>query len=272
MLTGSSIVPFIDSGMSAYRIPGYYPAEKSWRVVYSDECQPYQYFDIVADTSWLAAKYLRFLASVLGGATTLFLWTSTCLILQPIYWRAAGIGTLLACMCQMSSFIWFYTKICHTTATSYQDFEAGIEVKLNPRIQYPSSCTLFFGSKCAIASCILWGVASAIILLRYPPPIPKLIVHEEDIAMIVPPSDQTSLAGHRRRKQVEEREGGNSSLNLETLMASISAAKSSSQRTVSSNSGPTTSSNANDGNSRASSRQSATRQSFTSTFSDMTFA
>ncbi len=269
MLTGSSIVPFIDSGIYAYRVPGYYPAEKSWRVVYSEECQSYEYMDILADTPWLAAKLLRFLASVLGGAATVLLWTSTCIILQPNYWRAAGVGILLACLCQMSSFVWFYTKICHTTATSYQDFENGIEVKLNPRVQVPSSCTLFFGSKCVIASCILWSVASAIILLRYPPPIPKLIVHDEDIAMIVKPGQEFN-EGHRRRKMFDGEGGVSSSLNLEKLTASISVAKSS-QRSVFS-----TLANSADGhkneNSRSSSRQSATRQSFSSNFSDMTFA
>jgi len=271
MLTGSSIVPYIDSGMSAYRIPGYYPADQSWRVVYSDECQPYQYMDILVDTPWLAAKWLRFLASVLGGTATMFLWTSTCLILQPNYWRAAGVGIALACLCQLSSFAWFYTKICHTTATSYQDFEAGIEVELNPRVQVPSSCTLFFGSKCTIASCILWGVASVIILLKYPPPIPKLIVHDEDVAMIITPDQKSSSTeGHRRRKVGEVDGEKSSTLNLEKLMASISAAKSS-QRSVSTNSGPSVGV-LHDENPRASTRMSATRQSFTSTFSDMTFA
>eukprot|EP00579_Thalassiosira_antarctica_P014966 CAMPEP_0201934242 /NCGR_PEP_ID=MMETSP0903-20130614/33229_1 /ASSEMBLY_ACC=CAM_ASM_000552 /TAXON_ID=420261 /ORGANISM="Thalassiosira antarctica, Strain CCMP982" /LENGTH=89 /DNA_ID=CAMNT_0048474407 /DNA_START=114 /DNA_END=379 /DNA_ORIENTATION=+ len=31
MLTGSSVVPYVDCGLSAYRIPGFYPAENSWR-------------------------------------------------------------------------------------------------------------------------------------------------------------------------------------------------------------------------------------------------
>mmetsp|Transcript_2564 Transcript_2564/g.5489 ORF Transcript_2564/g.5489 Transcript_2564/m.5489 type:complete len:342 (+) Transcript_2564:142-1167(+) len=227
MLTGSSAVPFIDCGMSAYRIPGFYPAENAWRVVYSDECQPYQYMNLLSDTSWVAANWLRFLSLVVGGTTTMFLWTSTCLTLRPKYWQAAGIGAALACLSQMCSFVWFYTKLCHTSTTNFGDFEAGREVEVNSEANATSSCTLFFGSNCAITSCVLWGVASAVILLReYPMPVPKLIARDEHVAM-VPAPGQTQSSGHRvtsrsnRKLDVEK-----SSRSLD-LTASISTAQTS---------------------------------------------
>ncbi|KAL7529599.1 hypothetical protein ACHAXR_004250 [Thalassiosira sp. AJA248-18] len=205
LLTGSAAVPFVDCGMAAYRIPGFYPAENLWRVVYSDECQPYEYMNLLADTSWVAAEWLKFLGLVVGGTTAMFLWTSTCLTLRPNYWQGAGIGAAVACLCHMCSFVWFYTKLCHTGTTNFGDFEAGREVEVNPNMVgsknaiATSECALFFGSKCAITSCLLWGVASAVILLReYPMPVPKLIAQEENVAM-VPPSDSLEKPISRRR-------------------------------------------------------------------------
>ena len=189
MLTGSSAVPFVDCGMTAYRIPGYYPADNTWRVVYSDECQPYEYMNLLADTSWVAAEWLRFLALVIGGTTAMFLWTSACLTLRPNYWNAAGIGAAVTCLFQMCSFVWFYTKLCHANTTNLSDFEAGRTVETT----LETECTLFFGSKCVITSTVLWALAAAVILLRpYPHPVPKYIAHEEEGTPIVPSVSQLS--------------------------------------------------------------------------------
>ena len=211
MLTGSNAVPFVDCGMTAYRMPMYYPAEDDWRVAYSEECRPYQYMNLLADTSWIAAEWLRFFSLVVGGTTVTFLWTSTCLTLRPTYWKAAGVGAGVACLFQLLSFVWFYTKLCHTSTTNFLDFEAGREVELNANdnmavgsgaeghVQTGSSCGLFFGSKCAISSCVFWGVSSAVILLRdYPVPVPKLIADDEDVAMI-PRGFRHVLPGRRRK-------------------------------------------------------------------------
>ncbi|KAL7550194.1 hypothetical protein ACHAWF_016551 [Thalassiosira exigua] len=198
LLAGSEMVPYVDCGMAAYRVPGFYPAENSWRVAYSDECREYGHLDLLEDTSWVAAEWLRFLGLVVGGTTAMFLWTSTCLILRPNYWRMAGLGTVIACLCQMCSFVWFYTKLCHTSTTNFEDFEAGREVEGHDSSgnELGSSCTLFFGSKCAITSCVMYGAASAAILLRpYPMPVPKLIAQEEQAAMMMTPTSQGGQGG-----------------------------------------------------------------------------
>lgn len=183
MLTGSSAIPYVDCGMTAYRMPMYYPTENDWRVAYSDECQPYQYMNLLADSSWIAAEWLQFISLVVGGTTCMFLWTSTCLTLRPNHWKAAGVGAAVACIFQLLSFVWFYTRLCNTSTTNFLDFETGREVELDSQT---SSCELFFGSKCAILSCILWGIAAAgTLLLEYPSPVPKLICDEER-AMKIP--------------------------------------------------------------------------------------
>ncbi|KAL9183193.1 hypothetical protein ACHAXT_004980 [Thalassiosira profunda] len=193
ILAGSSAVPFVDCGMDAYRVPGFYPAENAWRVAYADECRPYQSMHVLADAPWMAAEWLKFFGVVAGGTTAAFLWTAVCLALRPRYWGAAGAGAFVACLCQMGSFVWFYTRLCHTSATNVLDFEAGREVELASNAGVTSECRLFFGSKCAIASCILWAAAAGVILLReYPVPAPKLIVHDDENASIKAPG----RAGH----------------------------------------------------------------------------
>lgn len=185
LLTGSNAVPFVDCGMTAYRIPGFYPSENSWRVQFTDECKPYEYMHLLVDTSWVAAEWLRFFSLVVGMTTAMFLWTSTCLTLRPNYWKGAGVGSAIACLFQMCSFVWFYTKLCHTSTTNFGDFEAGREVELATASSATSECTLFFGSKCVITSCVLWGAAAALILLReYPMPVPKLVDQAELVNMV----------------------------------------------------------------------------------------
>lgn len=205
MLTGSNIVTYVDVGMSGYRIPGYYPAENSWRVVYTEECASYVNVDALIDTSWVASEWLRFMGLVVGMTTSMFMWTGTFLTLRPNYWRASGMGAVVACMCQVCSLVWFYTKMCHTSATNYNDYEAGREVEMNNNGgDYElSSCTPFFGSRCTITSCFLWAATAAFVLLReYPMPMPRLIVYDERLNMIPPQSPTTAM-----QKQSSARRG-----------------------------------------------------------------
>ncbi|KAL3770275.1 hypothetical protein ACHAW5_003412 [Stephanodiscus triporus] len=231
MLTGSNIVPYVDCGMSAYRIPGYYPAENSWRVVYTEECQSYANMDLLADTSWVAAEWLRFMGLVVGMTTSMFMWTATFLTLRPNYWRASGFGAATACLCQVCSFVWFYTKMCHTTTTNFDDFSAGREGEMNAgnfREDYhPSTCSLFFGSRCSIASSFLWAAAAALVLLReYPMPVPRLIAYDEKILMMPP-----SASG---QKQPARGGGGDRGMKVrnKSLTKSQQSSQSSSQRSL----------------------------------------
>lgn len=194
VLTGSPSVPFVECGMMAYRVPGYYPdavaagrdttTTGAWRVAYTDECVPYDPMDVYADAPWVAARWLRFASLVSGCASTAFLWTSACLSLRPNYWRGAGIGIAFACLLQACSFVWFRTRLCHSGATNFDDFASGREVEGHDRWgdEYETSdCGPFFGSRCAIASCALWATAAAIVLLgRYPAPVPKYLVQDYD--------------------------------------------------------------------------------------------
>jgi hypothetical protein len=185
ILTGTSSIPFIDIGMTAFRVPQFYPASNTWRVAYSSECRPYSHLDIIADKAWVASEWLNFSSIVIGGTVMMFLWSGTCLTLRKNYWKCIGVGALLACLLQICSFVFFSTRLCHTTTKTFLDFEAGREIELSAT--GTSSCSLFFASKCSIASICLWLAAGLLILLgEYPTPVPKLIAHDEDerVAMV----------------------------------------------------------------------------------------
>ena len=179
LLTGSSSIPFIHIGMSAYRVPQFYPATNKWRVAYSSECQSYGHKEIIADRAWVSSEYLNFASIVIGGTAMMFLWSGTCLTLRKNYWRCVGVGALLACFLQMCSFVFFSTRLCYTTTKTFLDFEAGREIELYETDA--SSCSLFFASKCSITAVCLWLAGGFVILLgEYPRPVPKLIAHDDD--------------------------------------------------------------------------------------------
>ena len=196
LLTGSNIVPFVHVGHVAYRIPDYYPEDNTWFVPYTNECIPYT--DVIFDSSWNASTWFRFMGMIVGMTTTMFLWTSTCLTLRPIQWRTCGLGAVLTCTCYTLSFVWFYTKLCSTTTTNYEDFAYGREVEMgqDPResgYRPPTSCLLFFGSRCTLASCFLWALVASIVLLCKFTIQPRLMIYDEkNMIAMVPSSSSTT--------------------------------------------------------------------------------
>lgn len=206
--------------MTAFRAPGYYPGDNTWRVVYSDRCSPYEFKSVLEDTSWVAGQWLSFLSVVIGGAATLFLWTSTCLVLRPNMWTVVGVAVAAACLLEMCSFVWFYTRLCHTTTTNLFDFEAGREVEGNALNDNSTKCSLFFGSKCSITAIFLWAAATSWIFAKgYPNPVPRMIAidREEKVSMV-----GTSSLRSTRGNTVSKRSGGGSQRAMTATTASSS--------------------------------------------------
>lgn len=179
ILTGSPIVPYIDLGMDAYRIPEFYPMSNSWMVSIESNCAAYQY-PFQEDSAWIAGKRFGFLALWSGGASCLFLWVGTFLLLTPRQWKAVGIFVLFAALFQLLSFSWFSNSLCHTRSTTIEDFQAEETGGTTTETDVgSSSCSLLYGSRCSIASFFLYLASSLIILFgEYPMPEPKLIAEE----------------------------------------------------------------------------------------------
>lgn len=142
--------PWLEVGLSAYREPIYNEQAQEWQVVYTGECLEYPADLVEQDTVWTAAKAFAFIADVLGGGGTFFLWFSTCCIFGRATWRWAGYEVLGAALFQSLSFIWFATAICHDESET--------------------SCDLFWGSKADILASILWTLAAMCIFCYYPVP------------------------------------------------------------------------------------------------------
>ena len=141
----------VDNGVAdGTEIQGNYTI--NWRY---GECQAYPEEQLV-DTAWSAARAFAFLALVLGGGSTLFVWCSTCFVFSKVTWKWTGYGLLLATICQGLVYIWFSTQLCSW-----------------------NTCTLSYGAKADMVAAILWGIAGWMILVRYPLPIKRELVAQQ---------------------------------------------------------------------------------------------
>lgn len=123
---------------------------------WTGECQEYPEEQLV-DTAWTAARTFSFLALVLGGGSTFFLWCSTCFVFSKVTWRWTGYGLLLATICNSLTFVWFATQLCDW-----------------------NTCTLSYGAKSDIVAVVLWGISGWMIISKYPSPHkPELVAQSE---------------------------------------------------------------------------------------------
>jgi hypothetical protein len=152
-IASSPDVPFLEFGIGAYREP--HPrtndgsGETSWKLNYGGACTEYP-FDI--DPAWTASKAFAFLALVIGGGGTLFVWCSTCFVFSRGTWRWAGYELLTASICQMLTFVWYFNDTCKKNSGS--------------------TCTLGWGSKADIVATVLWWVGACMAIYKYPNPKP----------------------------------------------------------------------------------------------------
>ena len=160
--TGSIVVPpWLEFGIGAYRSPtrmvpnnrssqGHKEgATETWKTTFDGSCQLYppQYLD----NAWVTSRAFSFLALVLGGGGTLFVWCSTCFVFGRATWRWTGYELMLGSLCQALAFVWFRTSICHW-----------------------NTCHLFWGSKADIMAATLWWISGLLIVCcRYPTPRPS---------------------------------------------------------------------------------------------------
>jgi hypothetical protein len=140
-------VPYLEVGLQAYREPTFNVATGQWESVHNENCIAYPDAEITMDTPWVLAKAFTFLALILGGSSTLYLWISTCCRFSRGSWLFAGYQLAGACLFQILSFVWFQTQMCAA-----------------------NQCQLFYGSKADVAAAVLWMIATLLILGHYPVP------------------------------------------------------------------------------------------------------
>jgi hypothetical protein len=148
--------PYLEVGLQAYRAPTVNADTGEWEFVHTGSCLAYP-DTVPMDASWKFAKGFTFLALVLGGGATFYLWISTCCRFSRGSWRWAGYEVAAACLFQALSFVWFHTEICHGE----------------------NNCTLFYGSKGDIMAASCWFVAALLIFGHYP--VPKELIDRDGI-------------------------------------------------------------------------------------------
>lgn len=139
-------VPYIFVGLQSYGVPEYSTSASKWEYSPTSECSVYP-SAVHMDAAWNASKGFSFLALVLGGGATFYLWISTCCRFSRGSWRWAGYEVAAACFFQALSFVWFLTQVCRS-----------------------NRCDLFNGSKADILATTFWFVAAVLIFSYYPAP------------------------------------------------------------------------------------------------------
>ena len=211
-------VPYLEFGLGAYREPhptGYKvnsvtgSKDITWETNYSGTCTEYPFDTNEYDIYWKVSKGCAFLALVIGGGGTLFVWCSTCFVFSRGTWKYAGYELLLASFCQAVAFIWFFNTVaCRTTSTtstsSYvnpNEFDSntvdgddvgnitdtidGMTTTAAPSFSPilsdgeaesgggASTCMMYWGSKANVIATVCWFISGVLVLMRYPEPIDK---------------------------------------------------------------------------------------------------
>lgn len=148
-------VPFIQVGLQAYRLPHLDTETQSWHASRTGECILYP-STIDIDGIWKLSNGFSFVAMVLGGGATFYLWISTFCRFSRGSWRWAGYEIAAACLFQVLSFAWFATDLCQR-----------------------NQCSLSNGAKADIVAATFWLVAAILVFAHYP--IPKELVAADGI-------------------------------------------------------------------------------------------
>jgi hypothetical protein len=145
-IASDSKAPWLEVGFAMYREPLYDPQTNQWNLVYSGQCLQYP-GAVDIDGVWKISKGFAFLALVLGGGGTIFLWFSTCCVFSRGSWQWAGFEVMFACLFQALAFSWFRTSMCQE-----------------------NQCDLSWGSKGDIVATMLWFVSVIFVFAYYPQP------------------------------------------------------------------------------------------------------
>jgi hypothetical protein len=153
----SETVPFLQFGLSTFREPSKLDGTNNYTISLTGNCTEYPQPQLLVDTKWSTARAFDFLALVLGGGGTLFVWCSTCFVFSRVTWRWTGYGLILASLCQATVYVWFTTLICSW-----------------------NTCTWSYGSQSDLLAVIFWVVSGILMISKYPPPQRERVVVAQD--------------------------------------------------------------------------------------------
>ena len=177
-------VPFVQAGMKAYRTPYYDANEDAWRVRVTGACTAYP-DEVLSDPRWNISKICAFVAQVLGGAATFYLWCITCCVFSKGTWRWAGFQVFLAACFQVAGvLLWFTNDLCKE-----------------------GSCQWSYGMKFDIAAAVFWFAGSVAIFCHYPEAKGVYLVDEEDDGIIRQVDDEELGTKEEQRLGLSQQSG-----------------------------------------------------------------
>ena len=150
-----STIPYLEFGMAAYRLPTL-NSLGNYTDTFTGVCTEYPP-DELLDGRWKFAQISSFIALVLGGASSLFIWCSTCFIFSRVTWKWTGYSLIVASICQSLVYIWFTTQMCTW-----------------------NTCSLSFGSQTDIIAVVCWFLAGLLVVCKYPVPYSTLPTMEDN--------------------------------------------------------------------------------------------
>jgi hypothetical protein len=166
--TAGNDVPYLEFGMAAYRLPttGSVVGNNHTDTSFTGTCSEYPP-DELLDGRWRAARVCSFLALVLGGGGTIFVWCSTCFVFSRVTWKWTGYELLLASVCQALAYVWFTTQMCSW-----------------------NTCSLSLGSQSDFIAVACWFLAGLLIVCKYPVPYSTVSTIETDEEDEVDPQEE----------------------------------------------------------------------------------
>lgn len=150
-LTGGEESPWLEVGMSAFRMPQYEVTSDKYIIDYKEDC--ISYGDVKLGVAFEAARIFAFTALVFGGGGALFLWFSSCFVFGPGSWKWAGYEVAIAAFFQVLAFCWYDNDICKKSG---------------------NTCTPHYGSNSDIIAFVFWLCAAGLIFRKYPEPTEKV--------------------------------------------------------------------------------------------------
>jgi hypothetical protein len=148
-ITTNPEMPFLEVGLARYREA--FLINDTWTIDYNNQCKDYNVDIVTIGGVWRFSRITAFLALVFGGAGVLLIWFSSCFIFSKKAWKWVGCELLTATLFQLLTFSWLANGMC--SGNNGED-----------------KCSISYGAKAAIVTCVVWFVAGICVLFRYPSP------------------------------------------------------------------------------------------------------
>jgi hypothetical protein len=173
--------PWLEFGIGAFRSPSSDSIEgqDTWYSDFEEECQLFEEeSENFMDTAWTTARTFAFLALVIGGGGTVFLWASTFFVFSRGTWRWTGYLIMIGSLCNSMTFLWFLTSVCGW-----------------------NTCTIFWGAKADMVASSLWFLGGLLIICKYPLPISQRLQQQQQQIDSMPTASVMAVEGNDGTKE-----------------------------------------------------------------------